>query len=86
MAEKTEGLVWIGAKVGPDLFDHVEQLANRLGTTRSHIVRTVLRHTDMERVLGDLRREAEATGAGATTFTMYMASDSDKHPRTKLTG
>lgn len=50
--------VWLGSHVEPELVEHVDRLASQLGTTRSHVIRTVLRHTDIERVLGDLRREA----------------------------
>ena len=55
---------WLGAKVDQGLFDHVDGLAARLGTTRSHVLRTVLRHTDVDRLLGDLRREADAAPTG----------------------
>jgi hypothetical protein len=56
---------WLGAHVDRSLVTHIDSLAGLLGSTRSHVIRVVLRNTDVDRLLGDLRREADATPTGA---------------------
>ena len=63
--ERSSDRIWLGAKVDQGLFAHIEDLALRLGTTRSHVVRTVLRHTDVDRLLNDLRLEASTDPTAA---------------------
>jgi hypothetical protein len=56
--ERSADRTWLGAYVDQSLLAHVDGLAARLGSTRSHVLRTVLRQTDVDRLLGDLRQEA----------------------------
>ena len=61
--EQADNRTWLGAYVDQTLLHHVDGLVAQIGTTRSHVLRTVLRHTDVDRLLDDLRREA---GGGAS--------------------